>query len=451
MSFQQPVAIEAEKSLLGGLIVYPNAIKLIDELALWPEHFYVPQHQILYQAMLDCYRITQSLDFVALETFLRDRDILAKLGGIGFLASLAADATSTGNMTFYAKLILDKFQLRQLIETSGEIRDVATSGENIDYILDEVENKILDITRNRRSNDFQKAGKVALEVEQDVRILSKQERKQTGMVTGYTKLDEMTRGFQNSDLIILAARPSVGKTAFALNIALETARRNNKSIAVFSLEMPAKQLISRILASMSLVPMKKIQTGHALVQNDWNALSEAVTVLNHTQIYIDDSSATKMSDIFSKCRKLKNDTDLGMVVIDYIQLINSTGRFESRQQEVSLISRQLKQLARELDVPVIALSQLSRGVESRSDKRPMLSDLRESGAIEQDADIVMMLYREEYNKTDRTNRLEVEPIEVILAKHRNGETGTVQLSFRGAINKYFNVVATESDNQVSKV
>lgn len=450
MSGLHPVAIEAEKSLLGGMIVYPEGIKLTDELAISAKHFFVKSHQLIFNSMIECYKRNQFLDFVSLEQTLKDNNHFDEIGGTQYLASLAAEATSSSNLEYLGKLILDKFQLRQLIEVTGEIKDLAGTKDPLDEILDKAEQKILDITRDRRTSDFLKAGVVAKEVENEVIQLSKENKKQTGMITGYTLLDYITRGFQPGDLILLAARPSVGKTAFALNLALEGARRNDTGVAIFSLEMPAKQLITRMLASMSLVDSKKLQTGFGITQREFNAINEAVITMNQTQIFIDDSSGTKLSDIFSKCRKLKNDNQLGMIVIDYIQLINSSGQYESRQQEVSLISRQLKQLARELNVPVIALSQLSRGVESRSDKRPMLSDLRESGSLEQDADMVLMLYREEYYSEDRTQRPEEEKIEVIIAKHRNGEIGTVPLQFRGAINKYYNITTSE-DASIGKV
>ena len=288
-------------------------------------------------------------------------------------------------------------------------------------------------------SDFKKSSEVFDATLEKIQRIYDQGDTITGIKSMYSDLDRMTTGFQRGDLIILAARPSVGKTAFALNISLNAASVSSGAVAIFSLEMPADQLASRMLSAKSRVAGQKLRTGK-LDNNDWSKVNEAVSELRRQKIYIDDTPGIKVSDIFAKCRTLKNDAGLSLIIIDYIQLIQGSGKNESRQQEVSEISRRLKALARELDVPVIALSQLSRGVEKREDKRPMLSDLRESGAIEQDADLVMFLYRDEYyNRKDEEERAATEEVELNLAKHRNGPTGLVKLMFEREINAFYGI------------
>ena len=455
---QKPHSIQAEKGVLGGLLVYDETIHIVEELDLTPQDFYLEKHQIIFAAIMTVYQQQQGIDFTLLVSYLESAKLVDRIGGLETLSDIARNAATTSSIQLQARLILDKAQLRRLLDVSGEIRDLSVSSESIDTILDQSEQKLLSITQNRRTTEFRFGGNVAQQIWKDVQRLSSEKRKEViGLATGYTLLDYKTRGFQKGDLILLAARPSVGKTAFALNLALESAIRNRAAVAIFSLEMPAEQLITRMLACQSMLNSRKLQTGQEMSVKDWGALEVAVNTLKQAQIYIDDSSMTKMSDIFAKCRKLAKDQQkngnapLGLVVIDYIQLINSSGHSENRQQEVSYISRQLKQLARELDVPVIALSQLSRSVEQRTDKRPMLSDLRESGSLEQDADMVMMLYRAEYHDSEnRTARSEVEEIEVIIAKHRNGEIGMVPLQFMGACNKYMNT-ASPLDEAIAKL
>lgn len=444
MTIKYPSAIESEKVLLGGLLVNPKELEVMNELALKPEHFYAQIHDVLYREILELQRIKGYYEVGLLIEHLTQKGLLDKVGGIDYIAQLTGSAATASNIRYYATQVLDKAQLRQLIQTNQKIIEMAQSASDVNEVLDEAEKDLLAITRDRRSGDFKTGGQVAKEVLQKVRDLSQGKIIDRGMKTNFKALDNVTRGFQPSDLIILAARPSVGKTAFALNIATEAAMiAKDKSVAIFSLEMPAEQLITRMLSSRSLIPSRALQTGKIQSNNLWNVLGNVVNEFSQAQIFIDDSSMTKMSDIFSKCRKLKNDHNLGMVVIDYIQLINSSGNSENRQQEVSLISRQLKQLARELDIPVIALSQLSRVTMQRKDQRPILSDIRESGSIEQDADMVMMLYREDYGKYDEEQKTEVDGqqiVEVIIAKHRNGATGTVKLAFTPEYNKFQDII-----------
>lgn len=443
MSFNMPHSVESERTLLGGLIAFPKEIETVMEMDLRPEHFFVKNHEVLYREMLELYRQKGFVDLMALASFLKDGNKLESMGGVDFIGQLTQTAATSTNVRYYASLVMDKAQLRKLIENTQEIIQVAQSNEEINEILDNAERKILDITRDRRAGDFKEGSQVAQGVLSTLRDLEAGKIVNRGMKTNYTQLDRMTNGFQPGDLIILAARPSVGKTAFALNIATQTAMLNNdKAIAIFSLEMRAEDLITRMLSARSMIPADIFKTGKEMTTHLWNALGIAVSDFRKTKLFIDDSSSTKMSDIFSKCRKLKNDENLGMIIIDYIQLINSTDFSDNRQQQVSLISRQLKQLARELDVPVIGLSQLSRNTVQRQDKRPLLSDIRESGSIEQDADVVMMLYREDYQQYDEEKKTEQDgqqEIEVIVAKHRNGQTGTVKLAFEPAINRFSNI------------
>lgn len=445
-----PHSIEGEKILLGSLIAYPKQMETALEMDLRPEHFYMKNHEVLYRELVELYRQKGYFDFGLLSQYLVDSKKLDQIGGVDFLASVSSYASTSSNVAHYVSMILDKSQLRKLIESSIEISKSAQGGESIDEILDKAEKTILDITRDRRSGDFQFGGDVAQEVSNHLRDLASGKIVNRGMRTGYSRLDNMTNGFQPSDLIILAARPSVGKTAFALNLAANAAlKQKDRAIAIFSLEMPASQLMTRMLSSHSLIPSNTFKNGKNMTNNNWNTLQKAILDFKQLKIYIDDSSSTKMSDIISKCRKLKNDENLGMVVIDYIQLINSTDFGDNRQQQVSLISRQLKGLARELDVPVIALSQLSRlSVQGQKPRRPILSDIRESGSIEQDADMVMMLYRELYGKNEDDPEIQVNPnepqeIEVIIAKHRNGETGTVKLKFVPEISRFDDITGFE--------
>lgn len=445
MSTLMPHAADAEKILLGSLITYPKQIETVLEMDLRPHHFYVKNHEVLYSEMIQLFRQKGYIDIGLLTQFLIDDQKYDQLGGVDFLATVTASATTSSNVSYYASLVMDKYQLRQLIESTQEIAKDAQSSREINEILDSAEKSILDITRDRRAGDFQFGGDVAQQVADRLRDLEAGKLKNRGMKTGYDDLDFRTNGFQPGDLIILAARPSVGKTAFALNLAANAAMiQKDKSIAIFSLEMPASQLMTRMLSARTLIPSNHFKTGKNMSTHLWNTLQKAIIDFKQVKIYIDDSSSTKMSDIVSKCRKLKNDENLGMIVIDYIQLINSTDFSDNRQQQVSLISRQLKSLARELDVPVIALSQLSRlSVQGQKQRRPILSDIRESGSIEQDADVVMMLYRELYGKYGEGEEEEIQQnpndpqeIEVILAKHRNGSTGTVKLMFVPEISRF---------------
>lgn len=446
MGRELPHSIEAEQSLLGALLIYPSVGKTVFDQGLEETDFYLDIHARIFHEMMVLINNNKPVDVTGLITRLSDTNQLNLVGGADYVVKLSDTAVSSANSKYYIEIIKNRSHLRRLIETAEKIAaEGFDAGNELDDIMDEAEKQILDVTRSRRATDFKSSKDVVSEVIEEIIKLRAADQRITGIKTGYTDLDHMTNGFQRGDLIILAARPAMGKTAFALNIAMHASQFNDGAVAIFSLEMGAEQLMKRILSAKSQVEASKLKSGY-LRDDEFNKLNESANELMNTQLFIDDSASIKMGEIFSKCRKLKSEHGLDMIVIDYLQLITGSGKGggDNRQQEVSEISRSLKALARELKVPVIALSQLSRSVESRKeDKRPMLSDLRESGAIEQDADIVMFLYRDAYYaKPDEAAAAAEETIdntEVIIAKHRNGATGTVNLGFNKSISAFFNV------------
>ncbi|MEA5017404.1 MAG: replicative DNA helicase [Erysipelotrichaceae bacterium] len=452
MTRRLPSSIETEMALLGTMMIYPSAIKAAFEEGLVKEDFFVEANQRVYGAILSLYQEGKPIDLTALSTRLSDLQELNRVGGMDYMMQLADAAVSSANTKYYIQLIQDKAFLRNLIVTAEQIADDGfQSQHNLDEVMDNAERSILTITRNRRASEFKSSHDVVNDVIENVQEMRKNRSLVVGMKTNYRDLDYYTNGFQKNDLIILAARPSVGKTAFALNLAMNMAESNKLPIALFSLEMGAEQLVSRMLSAKSEIKGQLIRTGY-MNNKEMNQVIEAASIIRELPIYIDDSPTIRVSDIFSKCRKLKVEKNLGAIVIDYIQLITgSNKRFENRQQEVSEISRGLKALARELQVPVIALSQLSRSVEQRGgeDKKPKLSDLRESGALEQDADIVLFLYRKDYHERNKIDdqkyddkQTMVNPnkeTEIIIAKHRNGPTGSVYLSFNLDYNAFYDL------------
>ncbi len=432
-----PQSIETEQAILGAILIYPNSVQACNEYGLLVEHFFLAAHQHIYEIMMDVYEDNRPVDSTILITKLKDLNLLNTVGGIEYITQLTDTATTPAVLKHYVEIVIDKFTMRELITAVDLIGNRAFNEPGaVEEIMDDAERKILNITRSRRSADFQASKDVVERVLENIKIKSESGTGITGMQTGYTDLDKITSGFQRGDLIILAARPSVGKTAFALNLGTQMAMYSNLPTAIFSLEMPSEQLMQRILTFQSEIEGNKLRDGTLRGDAEWNKLYEAASQIKETKIYIDDSPSLKISEIFSKCRKLKAEHDLGVIIIDYLQLMDSGSGAENRQQAVSEISRAFKGLARELDVPVIALSQLSRSVETRQDKRPMLSDLRESGAIEQDADIVMFLYREDYHSNEVES--DKQDTDVIIAKHRNGSLGTVTLVFNKLINKFHN-------------
>lgn len=425
---------EAEQAVLGAVLIEPSVLVTVTE-RLRPEDFYRQAHQRLLQAMIDLSEQGEPVDLVTLTSALQDRKSLDEVGGVPYLTELASAVPTAANVDYYAQIVEEKAILRRLIRTATEIATSGYSGaDEVAQVIDQAEKKILEISQGRMSKGFVPIKDVLMETFERIESLHYNQGKLTGVPSGYTDLDRMTSGFQSSDLIILAARPAMGKTAFSLNVAQNVAVRAGKPVAIFNLEMSAPQLVQRMLAAEGNIDAQVFRNGH-LGEEDWEKLTMAISTLSEAPIFIDDTPGITMFDIRAKLRRLQAEHGLGLVLIDYLQLIEGSGR-DSRQQEISEISRSLKLLARELHVPVIALSQLSRAVEQRQDKRPMLSDLRESGSIEQDADIVSFLYRDDYYNEESEKK---NIIEVILAKHRNGPVGKVELLFLKNYNKFLSL------------
>jgi len=408
-----------------------------------PEDFFRLDYRLVFQALLDLYNTGTSVDLITLKAKLEEREALDKIGGAEALAAIASSVSTSANIKQYVKIVLDRSIQRKLILASGDIQNESYAGTKaVDMILDDAESAIFSIAEKRHTLGFTHINEALVSSNNIVEKAYKQGSKITGVESGFTDLDVKTAGFHPSDLILIAARPSMGKTAIALNMVAHAAIRGGAPSAIFSLEMSKESLANRLIASEAKVDAGKLRNGQ-LDPKDWAAIAENLGPLSTAPIFIDDTPGITMPQLRSKCRKLKLEHGLQLIVVDYIQLMTGggSGRFESRQQEVSEISRGLKALAREMDAPVIALSQLSRAPESRSDRRPILSDLRESGAIEQDADLVCFIYRDEYYNPD-TERPGV--AEVIIAKQRNGATGTVELAYQGNFVRFVNLEPGES-------
>jgi replicative DNA helicase len=430
-----PQNIEAEQAVLGAIFLQPSSITLTSELLI-PEDFYRASHQKIYNAMLDLSDKGEPVDLVTVTAELADVNLLEEIGGVSYLSDLANSVPTAANIEYYAKIVEEKSILRRLIRTATTIAQDGYSREDeVEVLLGEAEKTIMEVAQRKNAGAFQNIKDVLVQTYDNIETLHDRKGDVTGIPTGFIELDKMTAGFQRNDLIIVAARPSVGKTAFALNIAQNVATKTDENVAIFSLEMGADQLVMRMLCAEGNIDAQRLRTG-SLTPEDWGKLTMAMGSLSDSGIYIDDTPGIRVGDIRAKCRRLKQESGLGMVLIDYLQLIQGNGRTDNRQQEVSEISRTLKELARELKVPVIALSQLSRGVEQRQDKRPMMSDIRESGSIEQDADIVAFLYRDDYYDKESENK---NIIEIIIAKQRNGPVGTVSLAFVKEYNKFVNL------------
>jgi replicative DNA helicase len=427
---------EAEQSVIGAIFLEPQALITAAEL-LVPEDFYRTAHQKIFDTMVSLSDKGQAIDVVTVTEELSAKKELEDVGGISYLTEIANSVPTAANIVFYAKIVEEKALLRRLIRVATSIvEDGYAREDEVEALLSEAEKKMMEVSNRKNAGDFRHIKDVLVETYDNIELLHTRKGDITGIPTGFRDLDKMTAGFQPNDLIILAARPSVGKTAFALNVAQNVATKTDENVAIFSLEMGAEQLVMRMLCAEGNIDASALRTG-TLESEDWRKLTMAMGSLSNAGIFIDDSSGIRVNEIRSKCRRLQQEHGLGMIIIDYLQLISGSGRSgENRQQEVSEISRSLKGLARELKVPVIALSQLSRGVEQRQDKRPMMSDLRESGSIEQDADIVSFLYREDYYDKETENQ---NIIEIIIAKQRNGPTGTVSLAFAKEYNKFVNI------------
>ncbi len=427
---------EAEQSILGAIFLEPETLITASEIIM-PVDFYKVAHQKIFETMLVLNDRGEPIDLVTLTEELKAANELENVGGLSYLGELASTVPTAANIDHYARIVEEKSLLRKLIRVATTIIDDGyTREDEVEEVLAEAERKMMEVSSRKNAGDFKPIADVLVDTFENIERLHNQKGDVTGIPTGFTDLDRITAGFQRNDLIIVAARPSVGKTAFALNVAQNVATKTEENVAIFSLEMGADQLVMRMLCAEGNIDAQALRTGD-LEDEDWKKLSLAIGTLSNAGIFIDDSPGVRVNEIRSKCRRLKQEHGLGMIVIDYLQLIMGSGRSgENRQQEVSEISRSLKALARELEVPVIALSQLSRGVEQRQDKRPMMSDLRESGSIEQDADIVSFLYREDYYDKETENK---NLIEIIIAKQRNGPTGTVTLAFAKEYNKFLNV------------
>ena len=439
---------DAEQAVLGAVFLNQDALVEAMEY-VEADDFYQHANQLVFQAMMNLNDEEQPVDVVTVQNELDRQNQIEDIGGVSYLAELANSVPTAANTVYYAKIVKNKSVLRRLINAATKIVTRSfDEDEDVDSIIDQSEKDIMDVSENRNHKGFRRISDVVKSSFEEIDKLYDQDSEVTGLSTGYKDLDAMTTGLHKDELIILAARPGVGKTAFALNLAQNAATKSNATVAIFSLEMGAEQLVNRMLCSEGSIDANSLRTGK-LDENQWNSLVVAMGSLSRTNVYIDDTPGVKMAEIRSKCRRLlKESGRLDLVIVDYLQLIEGTGQ-ENRQQEVSVISRGMKKLAKELHVPIIALSQLSRGVEARQDKRPMLSDIRESGSIEQDADIVAFLYRDDYYRDedgdedgdDNDNQEEPEDqdvgeVEVIISKNRSGPRGTAKLLFVKSYNKF---------------
>ena len=432
-----PHSTEAEQSVIGAMLLDQEAIITASEI-LVAEDFYNPQFKTLYHAMIVLYQEGKPADLVTLQNKLKEQEVPAELCSVEFISGIIYSVPTSANIKYYADIVKEKSVLRRLIRVSESItNECYQDTENLDQLLEQTEKQIFDVVQNRSTSDFVPIRQVALETLESIQNAAKTVGAVTGISTGFYDLDARTAGLQKSDLILIAARPSMGKTAFVLNIAETVAIKNNVSTAIFSLEMSRVQLAKRLISMNSKVDSQHIRVGN-LADEEWGKLTESTILLGESSLVIDDTPGISIAQLRSKCRKLKLENNLGLVIIDYLQLMSGSGsrKNESRQQEISDISRSLKALAREIDCPVIALSQLSRAVESREDKRPMLSDLRESGAIEQDADVVMFIYRDEYYHKDSEEK---GVTEIIIGKQRNGPTCTIKLKWLAEYTKFANL------------
>ena len=430
-----PHDIDAEQAVLGSMLTDKDAVAEAIE-TLKEEDFYRDDNKAIFEAVLNLYSKSEPVDIITLKDELESMGKFEQVGGFEYLANLPDKVPTTANVQKYIKIVEEKSLLRNLIKTANEIIDLGySSTEDVEDIMDNAERKIFDIMQRKSQKGYTPIKDVLVESFTKLEELYNRKQHITGVPTGFVELDYKTAGLHGSELILVAARPAMGKTAFALNIAANAALRGNVPVAIFSLEMSKDQLVNRILCGEAMVDSNKVRTGK-LEEDDWVKLAGAIGPLSEAEIYIDDTPGISIMEIRTKCRKLKMEKNIGLVVIDYLQLVQgSNKRSGSREQEISEISRSLKILAKEINVPVIALSQLSRAVEQRPDHRPMLSDLRESGAIEQDADIVMFLYRDDYYNKESEKK---DIAEVIIAKQRGGSTGTVELLWMGNYTKFVN-------------
>lgn len=430
-----PHSLEAEQSVIGSMLMDREAIITSSEIVT-ADDFYQHQYGVMFEAMVELFNEGKPVDLVTLQNRLKEKDVPPEVSSLEFVRDIITTVPTSANVKYYANIVREKAVLRRLIKVNEDIANTCYAGkEPLETILADTEKKIFDLLQSRSGGDFVPIRQVALNVLENIEKASKTKETVTGVPTGFIDLDYKTSGFQPSDFILIAARPSMGKTAFVLNVVDHVAVRKGIPCMVFSLEMSKEQLVNRMLSMESNVDSQKLRTG-TLTDSDWDAVVEGVGVIGNSKLIIDDTPGISISELRSKCRKMKLEHGLGMVIIDYLQLMTGSSKnSDNRQQEISEISRSLKALAREMKAPVVALSQLSRACETRTDHRPMLSDLRESGAIEQDADVVMFLYRDDYYNKDSEMK---DMAEVIIAKQRNGPIGTVNLVWMPQYTKFAN-------------
>lgn len=430
-----PYSIEAEQAVIGGILIDSNSVAAVSEI-IKEQDFYFEHNKNIFAAMQVLFNSNQPIDIVTVANLLEQYGNLEAIGGVNYLSSVAASVPTTANISQYAEIVSQKALLRRLVEAGGKIADLGYNApDGVEAAVEEAEKIVFDILQNKDSQGIVHIKEVLGTSFTMMSEMADKKGKVSGVPTGFGYLDQMTSGLQNSDLILIAARPAMGKTSFALNIAQNAAIRNGVTTAIFNLEMSKEQLANRIICGEAMVSGNKLKEG-SLDADDWIRIGENLAQIEQAPIFIDDSSSVTVSEIRAKCRRLKQRYNLGLVIIDYLQLMQGGRSDGNRQQEVSEISRSLKILAKELNIPIITLSQLSRGPEGRTNKRPMLSDLRESGAIEQDADIVIFLYRDEYYNPDSPDK---NIAECIIAKHRNGETGTIKLWWDGSHTKFMHL------------
>ena len=432
-----PHSLEAEQSVVGAMLMDKDAIMTAAEIVS-REDFYQTAYGILFEAMVELFNEGKPVDLITLQERLKEKDVPPEITSLEFARDLLTAVPTSANVKYYAEIVMEKSMLRKLIKLNEEIENMCYLGrDSLEAVLETTEKRVFELVQKRNTGDYVPIKQVVLNALDKIEKSSKTKGTVTGIPTGFIDLDYKTSGLQPSDLILVAARPSMGKTAFVLNIAQHVAFRSNKTVAIFSLEMSKEQLVNRLFSLESQVDAQLLRTGN-LKDSDWEKLIEGAGVIGKSKMIIDDTPGISISELRSKCRKFKLEQGLDLIIIDYLQLMTGRvgGRAESRQQEISDISRSLKGLARELNVPVIALSQLSRAVEQRPDHRPMMSDLRESGAIEQDADVVMFIYRDDYYNKDSENK---NIAEIIIAKQRNGPIGTVNLVWMPNYTKFVNM------------
>lgn len=431
-----PQSIEAEQAVIGALLIDQNAITRVVE-TLRPDSFYKQAHKFIYTSIVKLFNNNEPIDIVSVSEHLKNTDKLELVGGRAYINDLALGVITSANLEYYSKIVTEKSVLRELIKAGGEIASLGYEDELVEKAVDSAEQLVFAISQRKSANNLTHVGEIVIDSYNQIEKRYNNRDELTGVPSGFYDLDSLTAGFQPSDLIIVAARPSMGKTAFCLNIAQEVGIRKKKPVVLFSLEMSKEQLVQRMLCSEAEIDSNRLRTGHMHAE-DWSKLAKAMSDMGDCPIFIDDSPGATVTDIRAKCRRLcMEQKELGLIIIDYLQLMEgSNSKKTDRNQEISQISRGLKNLARELRTPIIALSQLSRAVESRQNKKPMLSDLRESGSIEQDADIVMFIYREEYYEPDSVDKKG--KAEIIVSKQRNGPVGSVDLLFQGSITKFKN-------------